>query len=177
MSRIDPLNPIAPLVVSSYRWFNGPIELAAPPARRAMELLPAGVSSMLHVIAASQIAEAGFREELVEVLRRAAEGLEVPAEGISNEFSARITADGFALLGLEEEAVRWVRRAVDLGCLHWPNLAEGAHFLESVRGTTAFQALLDERAVGRPDGTRRIDGLIRVALNPQRTQATASPPD
>ena len=173
VSRIDPLNPVAaPLVVSSYRWFNGPIDEAAPPARRAIELMPPDIASMLHVIAGSHIAEAGFRDEAVEILLSAADKLNNPAEralasffsralqgdregalqyatstlerAISNEFSARITADGFALLGLEDEAMRWLRRAVEMGYLHWPNMAEGAVFLESVRGTLEFQALLDE---------------------------------
>ena len=172
VTRIDPLNPITPLVVSSYRWFNGPAEEAAAPARRAIELLPPEVSSMLHVIAASHIAEAGFRGEAIDILRRTATRLENPAErelanfhchalqgdrdgairyatstleeGISNEFSARIVADGFALLNLREQAIHWLRRAVDLGYLHWPNLAKGAVFLESLRGTPEFQQLLDE---------------------------------
>lgn len=171
VSRIDPLNPITPLVVSSYRWFNGPIEEAAPPARRAMELLPTGVWSMLHVIAGSHIAEAGFRDEAIDILRSAADGLASPAEralaslmqhalrgdrqaavrhaatleeGIGNEFSARIAADASALLGMRDESIAWLRRAVAMGYLHWPNLAEGAVFLESLRGTREFQQLLDE---------------------------------
>ncbi len=172
VSRIDPLNPLTPLVVSTYRLFNGPAEEAAAPARRAIELLPGEVSSMLHVIAASHIAEAGFRDEAIDILRQASTRLENPAEralanfqwralqgdregavrhatatleeGISNEFSARIVAEGFALLNFREHAIRWLQRAVDMGYLHWPNLAKGAVFLESLRGTREFQQLLDE---------------------------------
>lgn len=172
VSRIDPLNPIASLVVSSYRWFNGPIGEAAPPARRALELMPPDTASMLHVIAGAQIAEAGFHDEAVGILESAVHKLGNPAEralasffcralqgdregalehatpvleeGVSNEFSARIAADGFALLGFEDEAVRWLRRAVEMGYLHWPNMAESAVFLESLRGTSACQGLLDE---------------------------------
>ncbi len=172
ISSTDPLNPLSALVVSSYRWLNGPREEAAPPSRRAIELLPPNVASMLHVIAGAQIAEAGFRDEAIEILLGAADKLENPAErtlaafsahalrgdrsgalahatpaleeAITNEFSARIAADGFALLGLEDEAMRWLRRSVEMGYLHWPNLAEGAVFLEDLRGSAAFQALLDE---------------------------------
>jgi hypothetical protein len=170
--RTDPLNPGATLVVSSYRWFNGPSKEAAPPARRAIELHPPDVASLLHVIAASQIAEAGFRQEAIQILQGAVQNLDNPAErtlanffssalqgdreralqhatedlehAIGNEFSARIAADGFALLGLGHEAVRWLRRAVELGYLHWPNMAKGAVFLQGIRETPGFQALLDE---------------------------------
>ena len=169
--RIDPLNPVTHLIASYYRLLNGPVAEAAPPARRAMELLPPDVSSMMHIFAGAYISEAGFRDEGTAILLRAAEGLDDRAggdlanffgrvlqgdrdgalryataalgEGISNEFLARIAADGFALLGLQEEALHWLRRAVDMGYLHWPNLAEDAVFLERLRGTREFQQLLD----------------------------------
>ena len=172
LSRNDPLNHLVHFVVSSYRWLNGPVADAAPPARRALELVPTGMSSMMHVICAMQIAQAGFRDEGIEILRTALEQVTSPAEqaqtgfllhalggdreralayatdthrnGISNEFSARVALDGYALLGMQEEGVWWLRRAVELGYLHWPNMAEGAVFLESLRGTREFQRVLDE---------------------------------
>lgn len=172
LSRIDPLSPTTHLIVSSHRLHTGLVKEAAAPARRALELAPPGVWSMLHIFLGAYIAEAGHRDEGIDILLRAAEGLDdraggalanffgralqddrdgalryaTPAlgEGISNEYLARIAADGFALLGLREKALHWLRRAVDMGYLHWPALAEGAVFLESLRGTREFQRLLDE---------------------------------
>ncbi len=171
LSRIDPLNPMTPLVVSSYRWFNGPLEEAAPPGRRAIELMPVE-ASMLHVIAGWQIAEGGFRDEAREILAGTGAKLSIAAErglalflagalagdgaqalrhvtpevehGISNEFSAKMLAQGYTLLGMKDEAVTWTRRATDMGLTHYPNLAETSPFLEDLRSHPPFRDVLDE---------------------------------
>ncbi|MFV1989009.1 MAG: protein kinase [Gemmatimonadota bacterium] len=170
LSRIDPLTPLTPLVVSSYRWMNGPREEAAPPARRAIELAPQ--ASMLHVIAGWQIAEAGFREEAIEILGRAgaeivdsvdgaiARFLRCALEGneeealrhtshemektVGNEFARRIMADGHALLGRRDDSLRWLRSAIEAGFIHHPCLARGDVFLEALHGNPEFEKMMTD---------------------------------
>ena len=170
VSQLDPLSPITPLLVSSYRWINGPHDEAAPAARRAVEMAPQ--ASLLHVIAAWQIAEAGHRQEAVEILGRIGDqivdhtggdharflmaALEGDRDGarvhmtptvqanLNNEFSCRIVADAYSLLGLREEALGWLRRAIDFGFIHYPCLSRDAEFLESLRAEPEFQAMMAE---------------------------------
>ena len=51
-------------------------------------------------------------------------------------------AGGYALLGETEEALRWLRNAVDRGFINYPFLNEYDPFLENLRGEKAFQELM-----------------------------------
>ena len=51
-------------------------------------------------------------------------------------------ASGYALLGETEEALRWLRHAVDRGFINYPFLNEYDPFLENLRGEEAFQELM-----------------------------------
>jgi hypothetical protein len=169
-TRTDPLSALTPLVVSSYRWLHGPIEEAAGPGRRSMEMAPG--PSPLHVIAGWQIAEAGNEAEAADILERASAGMGRSAIGvmagflacalrgdrsgavrvsaadwtdlIGNEFICRFLGAACARLGRKDEAVSWVRRAVDFGMIHHPFLAGPNPFMDEVRREPAYQRLMDE---------------------------------
>ena len=64
----------------------------------------------------------------------------------TDEFLSWITAGGFARLGLIDEALEWLERAVDLGFINYPFLADVDPFLAGIRGEPRFQDLL--RRVG-----------------------------
>jgi TolB-like protein len=168
VASIDPLSPITFLCVSSFHWVNGNWAETAAAGRRAIEL--AQEASMLHTIAGWQIATAGFREEAVPVLARAAEASDSTPLGpwanflwralagdsvealrhaaalegaVSNEFAARMVAEAYALLGREDDALRWLSTAIRLGFVSHPALSEHAPFLAGLRDHPPFRDLLD----------------------------------
>ena len=165
---IDPLSPITFLCESSYNWVNGNWAETAAAGRRAIEL--AQQASMLHTFAGWQIATAGFREEAVPILGRAAEASAATPLGpwaaflshalagnreaalqhaaalehaVSNEFAARMVAEAYALLGREDDALRWMGTAIRLGFVSYPAFSEHAPFLAGLRDRAAFRELLD----------------------------------
>ena len=168
--QMDPLSPITHLAAVYLASIYGPREEAAAPARHVIALAPD--ASMLHVYAGWPLAEAGFRGEAAEILGRvgtaiadnphgafalflkyALEGNEEDAlrvatpemeKTVHNDIACRMMADGYALLGRKSEALRWVRTAIEHGFINYPNLSEGALFLESLRAEPEFQALMAE---------------------------------
>jgi eukaryotic-like serine/threonine-protein kinase len=166
---IDPLTPVTPLVVSTYGTVMGRHAEAATAARRAIAMAPA--ASMLHVIAAWQITEAGAAAEGCELLGRAGASLagtplgrwalflkharEGDADGAlaqvdpeferamqRNEFSAHAVAQGYALLGLADDALRWLRVAIDGGFINYPYTTAHDPFVAGLRGDPRFQRLM-----------------------------------
>lgn len=169
MEQVDPLAWITSLVTSSYHWTGGRFEVSVEPARRACER--AAPASMVPLMAGGQLAVAGRTDEAMEVLGRAAALLQGTPLGreasfmwhalrgdraaalafapaldgvVQNEFAAIFTADSYARLGLLDEALTWVRKAVSHGFINYPFLAEHDPFLDDLRGTAGFSALLDE---------------------------------
>jgi serine/threonine-protein kinase len=168
--QIDPLTPVTQLVLSSYRWINGPQEAAVASGRRAIELAPA-VGSMLQVIAAWQIADGGEPEEAAGVLRsigerspgtptaawalfleRAITGDEAGAlaamtpeleAGLRNEFSARMMAQGHARLGRRDDALHWARTAIGYGFVNHPSWTEVDQNFAPLRDDPEFRELMD----------------------------------
>jgi hypothetical protein len=53
-------------------------------------------------------------------------------------------ADGYALIGRRDEAIRWLKEAVDRGFINYPFLATRDPFLESLRGDAEYQALVQQ---------------------------------
>ena len=51
-------------------------------------------------------------------------------------------ASGYAMLGETEEALRWLRNAVDRRIINYPFLNEYDPFLQNLRGEEAFQKLM-----------------------------------
>jgi|CXWL01.1.fsa_nt_gi TolB-like protein len=180
---IDPLTHVTFLCASSYHWVNGSWAETAAAGRRAIELAPA--PSMLHAIAGWQIATAGFRDEGVAIVRGAAGACARTALGpwtaflshalagereaalehatalegaVSNEFAARMVAEAFALLGLEDDALRWLGTAIRLGFVNHKALTKHAPFLAGLHERPEFHALLDpvrERWLGLVEWERQ----------------------
>jgi eukaryotic-like serine/threonine-protein kinase len=53
-------------------------------------------------------------------------------------------ADGYALIGRRDDAVRWLGRAVDQGFINYPILSKLDPLLESIRGDAEFQTLMEQ---------------------------------
>jgi tetratricopeptide (TPR) repeat protein len=60
------------------------------------------------------------------------------------EYLAWMLADGYALIGRRDEAIRWLKEAVDRGFINYPFLATRDPFLESLRGDAEYQALMQQ---------------------------------
>ncbi|NJD20908.1 MAG: hypothetical protein FIA95_16690 [Gemmatimonadetes bacterium] len=59
-----------------------------------------------------------------------------------DDFTPVLMADGYALIGDKERALRWVSRAIDMGTTNAAFLGEHEPFLRSLRGDPRFDALL-----------------------------------
>ncbi|HSG00113.1 MAG TPA: protein kinase, partial [Vicinamibacterales bacterium] len=174
---IDPLTPVTPLVFSTFYWVNGRRDEIAAPVRRAIALAP--VPSMLHVIGACQIEAAGRRDEAASILREAAAALAGSSHGAwaafheralagdeagamaqlvgteaLGDFGSIMVAEGCAMLGRRDDAIRWARTAVEFGFVNYPYLSEHSTHLAVLRNEPEFQALLR-------DVKRRWEGLVR----------------
>jgi hypothetical protein len=60
------------------------------------------------------------------------------------EYLAWYLADGYALIGHRDEALRWLRQAIELGLINYQFLATRDPFLESRRGDAEYQALMQQ---------------------------------
>ena len=171
--RIDPLTPVTSMVLANHSVLYGRFQEAVPAARRAIEMAPG--ASLLHILSAWNLAEAGLQEEASEILGRVGVALEGSVNGsyalflknalegnaevalshatpemeraIRTDHFTRTVADGYALIGRRTDAVRWIRIAMDCGFINYPFLAQHAPFLSSVRTDPGFQELMDELKV------------------------------
>jgi tetratricopeptide (TPR) repeat protein len=166
---IEPLSPQCHLLVGLYHWLHGPRREAARHASRAIELAPE--PSMLHMGAAWCMAAAGLRTEAAAILARVSSAApDVVAalatfldcalrldeagasrvmtpeieQAVTNEFFCLMMAQGHALLGRRDAAIRMLRAAIRLGFINYPGLTAEGSYLESLNSNLAFQALLAE---------------------------------
>ena len=168
VTRIDPLNQFTPFVASTHSSVAGQFEQAAQHARRAMELAPA--YSMLHLLGAWQVAEAGYTDEALSVLAEVvgaldgtvagswagflAAALENDAERAEAQLTpaarsafladhfAHIIASAYGRLGHRNDAIRWTRLAIDRGFVNYPCLAEHDPHLVSLRADPEFAEIM-----------------------------------
>jgi hypothetical protein len=118
------------------------------------------------------IAESGFVDEAIGLLARASGSTPNPAlaawlrffqhvlerdtvralalltpeleSTCQNEYHQRILADAMALLGRTDDALRWLRTAIQHGFINYPNLSAHDAFLAPLRAEPAFLALMAE---------------------------------
>jgi eukaryotic-like serine/threonine-protein kinase len=169
--RIDPLTPVTWLVVALNRSQYGQIEEVIEPSRRCLSLAP-GVS-MFPIFVARLFAKAGLREEAIELLDQAGKTLAGTLHGSWALFLryaqagaaeaavshmtpllergasmgdniAIIIAEGYSLIGRNEDALKWIRIGMNRGFLHYPFLADGDPLLASVRSDAGFPDLMQE---------------------------------
>jgi serine/threonine-protein kinase len=165
---LDPLTPISHLVVSSYHWTGGRFAEVVGPARRACELAPPG--TMVPFVASMELAAAGHREEAAALLEGPAAAMRgtplgdmsaflqralrgdrdaalrwvTPAleDRVHNEFAAMFLAEGYLLIGMKRDALRWVRRAIERGFINHPFLSEYDPLLADLRGDEQFVGMM-----------------------------------
>ena len=54
-----------------------------------------------------------------------------------------IGAECHALIGENDEALRWLEHAVDKGCINYPLFSKVDPFLENIRGEQRFKRLME----------------------------------
>jgi tetratricopeptide (TPR) repeat protein len=169
--RIDPLNPLCWNQLGFARFQSGRLEEAEQARRRAFELT--GPGSPVRAYTAWLRVLVGRREDAIadfdEVastlgqtpygsvsgfLARALQGDAIAATGHVTplleqsarwvEYLAWMLADGYALIGRRDEAMRWLGRSVELGLLNYPVLSKLDPLLESLRGDAEYQALMQQ---------------------------------
>jgi len=193
--RIDPLTPVTWLVVAFNHLVNGRSDQAKPAARRTIDLAPS--VSMIHILAAWSLAGAGLRDEAIELLGVAGKKLTATLHGSCALFlryalegdadrsraqmtplleqgagkidhMARTIADGYSLIGHTDDALRWIRIAMNRGFINYPFLATYDPLLANVRSDPRFPALMREVKA-------RWEALAQNLPRPLR--AASPPPD
>ena len=167
--RVDPLHPLN-WAQWSWRHFSaGRLAEAVDAARRIFHLTDRG--NPARVYAAYYLALANEREEAIAVFEAEGSALPDTAYGsvslflsralqgdgegavrhISSqleqaaawtEYLALFLADGYSLIGRNDEAIRWLRTAVALGFINYPILSTRDPFLASLRSDPRFEELM-----------------------------------
>jgi eukaryotic-like serine/threonine-protein kinase len=169
--QIDPLNPLNWSQVAYHHLADGRVGQAESSARRAYELSERGSPTRTYV--GFLLAMLGHRAEAVRILGEVAMVLGTSPYGALSAFLARalqgdadaalrhvtplleqsarwveylawMLADGYALIGRRDDAVRWLGRAVDQGFINYPILSKLDPLLESIRGDAEFQTLMEQ---------------------------------
>jgi hypothetical protein len=73
----------------------------------------------------------------------AAETEEIERLATAADVFPRMIAQGYALAGMPERALRWLTIAVDRGFINYPFLAQYDPCLASLRGTAPFEQLME----------------------------------
>lgn len=169
--KIDPLTPLSwQSCVIPHIGAGRPVEAVAA-ARRVLELTEVG--NPVRVYVGHDFVLLNMRDEAARIFEEegAALGpspygsaalflrcaLKKDAEGAAGyltpqlqraalwmEYLAIWLADGFALLGNRDEALHWLRKAVDLGFINYAYLAKLDPMLESLRTDAEFKDLIQQ---------------------------------
>jgi len=169
--QIDPLNPLNWSQVGYHHLAGGRIAQAESSLRRALELSERGSPARTYV--GFLLAMLGGREEAVRLLDHVATALGNSPYGSLSAFLARalqgdadaavrhvtplleqsarwveylawMLADGYALIGHRDDAVRWLTRAMGQGFINDPIRSTLDPLLESIRGDADYQALMQQ---------------------------------
>ncbi len=170
-ARIDPLNPLVWNQTAFARFTSGRVAEAEEAVRRAFTLADPGNPVRTYV--ASALALLGRRDEAIAIFDEVSAALGGSAYGSISAFFARalkgnadaavahvtplleqsarwveylawILAEGYALIGQRDNALRWLRQAVDCGFINYPFLATRDPFLAPLRGDAGFEALMQQ---------------------------------
>jgi TolB-like protein len=136
MFEMDPLNPMARLfyvwVLTLNRQHDAVDALLQTAPSEQRDTLPARISFFLASAAVGRSREA--EAELTPQIKAIARATDV---------FPRFLAQGFAMAGVRESAVQWLQVAVDRGFVNYPFLARHDPSFETLRGDSAFKALLE----------------------------------
>ncbi len=167
---IDPLTALHQMLPGFLALMEGEFERACEPFRNAHGMDPA--NPVLRLGSGQALAMAGRLDEACEVLSRLREEmpgvffaqlghfLELALRGeqqalalVDVELAAAAEPDlqycwtlaqGFALVGAADEAIEWLRRALQAGFSNYPLLAGSDPLLRNLRGGDAFETLMQD---------------------------------
>lgn len=169
MLRVDPLAPLNWAITSWRHMVAGRLVEGVAAARRIVDLTDPG--NPARVYAAYYLALANLREEAIAVFEAEGAALSGTPYGSMSlflsralqqdaagaikhvtaqleqaaywvEFLALFLADGYALIGHRDAALRWLRSAADRGFINYPFLAQHDPFLEALRGDAGYEDLM-----------------------------------
>ena len=135
MSAMDPGNPMARLF---YIWalvLNDRLDAA----RDEVESFPSEVRGTLP----AQIAGFLVRAATAKGGRMATSPLDIDLTATAGDVFPRMLAQGYALAGIPDDAVRCLKVAIDRGFINYPFLARHDPFFDSIRELPSFQRLLE----------------------------------
>ncbi len=168
---IDPLTPIYQFVPGLLAMMSGEYAAALEPFEKALHDEPGNpmLRLMYGVLLAQNLRDADacavlakleqeipgiFFSQLGQVLRHALRGDKVAALAVvTPELNASAASDpqyawhmaqAYAVMGEQEEGVRWLGTAVSNGFINYPVMAEQDPLLASLRGEPAFLTLMAE---------------------------------
>ena len=169
LAAIDPLTPLTRCMPAFADLLEGHAESAVAPYRQMLEMDPENPMARLFYVwvlllngraeaarevigAFSPDAGRSIPGRLAAFLARAAEGDRAGAAGLISpdlttaaavtDVFSRMLAEGYALLGLKDDALLWLQRAVERGFINYPFLAHHDPWLAPLRGDPQFAALL-----------------------------------
>jgi non-specific serine/threonine protein kinase len=135
MCEMDPGNPMARLFYVWVLVLNDRLEAA----REAAALCPPEVRETIPAQVAAFLVRAGAA---AKGHGAAADPPHIDLAATASDVFPRMLAQGFALAGMPDEALRCLRVAVDRGFINYPFLEQHDPFLESIRPLPAFQQLM-----------------------------------
>ena len=170
LQALDPLTPLVRCLPGFADASEGDLESAIEPYRQMLEMDPNNPMARLFYVWV--LALNGHHDALVRVLdgfsvverdtvpSRVARFLagaivtrekeafdlvspEVEAVAATNDVFARFLAEGYAMAGAVESAIRWLSVAVDRGYINYPFLARYDPCFEPVRGHPQFRQLIE----------------------------------
>jgi TolB-like protein len=168
---LDPLNPLAHCGPGYVDFLEGKFAAALPPYERMFEMDPGNPMARLfyvYVLATNRrtvrVREVmrGFTSEMHDGIparvtfflaharmgdaaaATAALSPDVEAAARTTDMFSRFLAHGYGWLGLADEALYWLRVAVDRGFINYPFLAEHHPEFKRFRSNAEFVRLMDE---------------------------------
>jgi len=134
---MDPENPLARLFYAWNLAWNGRVDEAGSIIDLLAKHSPQSVLAQ-----AGLLLKHALRGDRAGALKAVSGELEAAARWV--EFLSRMMAQGYALIGLKDEALDWLENATRRGFINHPFLSRLDPFLENLRGERRFLRLMDE---------------------------------